>query len=70
MLGSEGSECLFSVWYKKCGGLRGQSSCLVCGIRRVGEEVSECVFCVWYKMCGCVRGQNVCFVRGIRRVGA
>jgi len=24
---SEGSECLFCVWYKMCGGLRGQSAC-------------------------------------------
>jgi hypothetical protein len=35
--GSEGSECLFCVWYKVCGGVRGQSACFVCGIRFVGE---------------------------------
>ena len=34
-VGSEGSECPFCVWYKMCGGLRGQSVCFVCGIRCV-----------------------------------
>jgi hypothetical protein len=35
--GSEGSECLFCVCYKMCGGVRGQIVCFMRGIRRVGE---------------------------------
>ena len=34
---SEGSECLFCVWNKMCGGVRGQSACFVCGVRCVVE---------------------------------
>ena len=35
MRGCESLECLFCVWYKMCGGVRGQSVCFVCGIRYV-----------------------------------
>ena len=43
---SEGSETLFRVWYKICGGVRVQSGCFVCGKNILGSEVSECLLCV------------------------
>ena len=41
---SEGSECLFCVFYKKWVGMNCESFRFVCVIMCVGPEDSECLF--------------------------
>jgi hypothetical protein len=68
MCRSEGSECLFCVWYKMCRGVRVKSTYILFVINCLWSEGSECLFCLWYKLCVGMRGQSACFVCGINYV--